>query len=491
MKKVFKKINKLKFAKLVIFFLVLYFTFVLRAHNFDRTPGTGHLEEMLYAWSGLYLIETGVPVSWSTLDYPKRAEVFKGRVDFQGGDPMASVTLYKPWLDEPPLFSLLVGAFAHYYNADRNDVIPASYIRTPIVIISAATSILVFLTASLVSGFWTGILAMLLYGTIPIMVFGSRLAVPENLIALFLMITVFLLLKFEIKPRFWYLGVIALLAGIGGLAKPTGYFLLPLAIYFALSKKQYKNIIFLVITIIPFIAFFFWYGLHFDSEIFWRIFSIQGQRPVGFSSLGWFFTSPAYDIRMLTDSWYIFSLLAAGFFIFKPKEGLAKWISIFFIYWVIIIMLSGGEADLLPWYRYPVFPLLAIFAAWGVQFIVKEANFLTTFLAAGFFLGNRFLLVNAFRTNVLPGHYRAIFSGLMLPAVLNFIYHKPWLETLNRLIIVIIIIFGLFFNIQYIYNRFELECESITCAMTPSTKLSTAYFPVFWRWLVLGESTYK
>lgn len=79
MKKIAKFTTSNNF-KIIIFLLTLIFTFILRAHNYEKVPTANHLDEMLYAWSGLYLIETGVPVSWSTLDYPKRAEVYKGRI---------------------------------------------------------------------------------------------------------------------------------------------------------------------------------------------------------------------------------------------------------------------------------------------------------------------------------------------------------------------------------------------------------------------------
>lgn len=490
----FSRIQQLiqsKTFQVIVFLLVFSFTFILRAHNFDRVPPMGHLEELLYGWSGIYLVEEGVPVSWSTLDYPKRAEVSKGLKSYQGGEPIVSVALQKPWLDEPPLFSLLVGWFAHLYGADRNDVLPTSYIRTPVIFISSLTSVMIFMVAKIVSGYWTGILAMLLYGTIPIMVFSSRFAVPENLIALFLMIMVYLLLKFEEKPKFLYLLPIPLLAGLGGLAKPTGYFLLPLALFFAFRKGMLKSCFYLILATIPFIAAFIWYGLYFDAEIFWQLVSIQGFRPVGFSSLGWFFTSPAYDINMLTDSWYIFALLSAAYFIFAPGAGLKKFISLFFVYWVIIVMLSGGEGDLLPWYRFPAFPLLAILGAWGLQFLVKRADFFTTFLTAGLLLGGRHLLANAFRPDALPTTYRLVFSGLMLPSLVRFVFDKDWLEKLCRLVIVGVVVVGIYFNVVYIYNVFELTCESKSCPFGPSTELSSLHFPIIWRWFVLGEPKYR
>ncbi len=96
--------HRLAQFKTIVFLAVFVFTFILRAHSYERVPTSNHLDEMLYAWSGINMIETGTPVSWSTLDYPKRAEVYKGMISYKGGIPEASVTLYKPWLDEPPLF---------------------------------------------------------------------------------------------------------------------------------------------------------------------------------------------------------------------------------------------------------------------------------------------------------------------------------------------------------------------------------------------------
>lgn len=486
-----KSLLKKRYFKVFVFLLVLYFTFVLRAHNYERVPDFGHLEEMLYGWSGIYLIETGVPVSWSTLDYPGRTEIFRGILDYKGGAPYAPVRLYKPWLDEPPLFSLLVGWFAHLYNADRNQVIPAAYLRFPVIFISTITSILTFLVAKKVSGFWTGILSMLIYGVTPIMVFGSRMAVPENLIACILMLVILLIIYFYETLKVRYILPIPILIGVAGLSKPTGFFLLPLVVFMVFAKKYYKLCVYLILATIPFILAFFVYGLYYDSEVFWRILNIQSYRPVGFSSLAYFFTSPAFDISILNDSWYVFCLLSAIFFIFMPKNGLEKFISLSFVYWIIIVMISGGEADLLPWYRYPVFPLLSIIGAWGLQYLIRRADFFSSFIIIGMLLGSRFLLVNAFRPNIQPLDYRLLFSSLMLPSVFHYIYPQKWLQKLNKLLLIIIIIVGLYFNSKYIYNRFDLVCENVDCPLGPTTNLSGIHFPIIWRFFVLGEHNFK
>lgn len=491
MKAKFKETNNItsnKYFRITLLLLVFYFTFVLRAHNYDRVPGFGHLEEMLYAWSGIHLVETGVPVSWSTLDYPPRSEVYKGEMGYATNSIKVGVTLYKPWLDEPPVFSVLVGWFAHIFGAARDQIIPPAYMRFPVIVIGAITSILVFLIARLVSGYCTGILSMLIFGLTPIMVFGSRLAVPENLISLLFMLTIYLLLKFHQTLKIRYVLIIPLLAGIAGLSKPTGYFIAPFAIFMVFMKKYYKTSLYIFLATLPFIGLFFAYGLYYDPQIFWRITEIQAYRPVGFSSLGWFFVSPAYDINTVTDSWYIFCLLSAAFFVFVPKKGLEMFISLAFIYWVMVVMISGGEADLLPWYRYPVFPLLSILGAWGLQKIVAKANIFSSFLAFGMLLGNRFLMVNAFRENIQPIEYRVTFTALMLPSVFYFIWNKKWLERICRLLIIIVIVIAGYLNAVYIYNKFDLDCQSKSCEFGPQNFLSTMHFPVVWRFFVLSST---
>lgn len=474
--------------KICIFLLVVIFTFILRTHNYDKTPPLGHLEEHLYGWAGLYLIETGVPVSWSTLDYPKRATVYSGEVKFMGGEPRAYVDLRKPWLDEPPLFSLLIGWVAHTYGADRNSLIHSAYLRLPSIFLALATTIMIFLVVRTLSGYWTSVLAMLIYGTTPIAVFASRMAVPENLIALVLIILVYLLIRFDKKPQFLYLLPMPLLIGVAGLSKPTGFLLLPFVLYFAYVKKSLKYFLYLSLVTLPFIILFFAYGIYYDAEIFWKIFNIQALRPVGFSSLGWFFVSPSYDIYTLqfVDGWYIFSLLC-GFYYLLTKGDRKKWIVSFaFAYWLVVVILTGGEGDLLPWYRFPMFPLLAILGAWGLKIVVDRANFFTTILAAGLLLGSRHLVVNAFRPNITPTNFRIIFSLLTIPSVFYSIYPKDWLRLICKIIVIGIIIAGTYLNSVYIYNQFEIVCEGAECPFGPPTKLSSIYFPFFWRWIAIG-----
>lgn len=488
-----KKNNPLK---IILFLAVFVFTFILRAHNYERVPTSNHLDEMLYAWSGINIIETGVPVSWSTLDYPKRAEVFKGKIDYKGGPPEASVTLYKPWLDEPPLFSVLVGYFAHIYGANRNEFIPSSYIRIPMIYIAALVSILVFLITQKLAGFKTGLLAMLIYGVTPVFVFGSRTAMPENLIALCFVVIMWLLLKYREKLNFWTLVPIPVLVGIAGLSKPTGYFLLLFSVlvmvWFSAKKITVKQIItrsiYLILGVVPFVAYYFWYSYHLDPEIFKIVFSIQSGRPVGFSSFAWFLISPSFDTFIFKDGWYLFSVVYALYLLIKPKDINLKFISLAFVFWMLVAMFTGGEADLLSWYRFPVFPILAIISALGVRHLIGLNNPFSTFIFFGLLLTSRFLLSTPFNPNVEPMAYRVWLVILLAPGLLSFVFKNKIFKNLNKIVAVGIIVVGMFLNVSLIYSYYELICEAKTCSMVPTTKLSELRFPFVWRFLTFKFS---
>lgn len=485
--------NKTWFKTLTLI-AVLIFTFILRAHNYDREPDIGQLEEMLYGWAGINLIAEGVPISWSTLDYPKSAEVFRGEITLDGSDPKAHVTLFKPWLDEPPVYSLISGGSAYLFGANRWNILPSSYVRLPQIFISFLVSIMIFLIAKKVSGFWMGFTSVLIYGTVPIFVISSRLAVPENLIGLIFLIMIFAILKLREKFSLAWIIVIPILIGIGGLSKPTGFLIAPLFIYELFLKKYYKSIGYTFLVVIISILAFLGYGIYYNQEIFWYITQIQSTRPIGFASLSYLFTSPAFDINLFYDSFYIFCLLSFFYYVFSPAirketDHPGKNFLVFAaVYWLIIIIMSGGERDLLPWYRYGMFPLLAIFGAWLLKEAIMNFSFVKSIFLICLFLGNRFLLINPFRPGIDPMPFRIIFSLLILPSLGYEVFKIKSLKLLGQSIIIGAFIVGVYFNSVYIYNAHELECERRECPIGPSTPVSRLHFPVLWRFFVLPPS---
>src|SRR3989344_7496969 len=278
--------------KLAVFLLVFYFLAVIKLHGYDRMPAPAHGEELLYSWSGIYLIETGVPVSWSTLDYPKENLVFDGIVGDKHNLFMPA-KLWRPWLDEPPLYSLLSVGAGHLFGDDRTKIIPPSRARIPSVIASLFTMVLVFAVGVEFFGYWMGILAMAFYGLSPILVLGSRLSVPENIIAVGVIGSLLLAKKCLEKPRLVFPIGVGLTTAVLGLMKPTGFFLAPLAIFLTLSKKRWRHAgIILALTLLG-VAAFAAYGYYYDWDLFLKIVSIQGRRFAGWTGFAHPFYFPA------------------------------------------------------------------------------------------------------------------------------------------------------------------------------------------------------
>ncbi|MBU1200467.1 glycosyltransferase family 39 protein [Patescibacteria group bacterium] len=479
-------LRNLRFWLVVLTFIILA---IFKLHGYDRMPQTSHAEELLYGWSGIHLIETGVPVSWSTLDYPKENIVFDGIV----GDPSnvyLPATLYKPWLDEPPLYSLLSGGVAHLYGDDRWDVLPVSHTRIPSVLASLVTTILIFFVGNSFFGYGTGLLAMIIYGLSPIMVFGSRLSVPENIIAMAVMIGLLLAKKYKKKPETGIAVIFGVITVILGLMKPTGFFFAPLAMFLVAQKKRWKDFWLIGGLMFVGILLFLAYGYWLDWDMFLEIVRIQGGRFAGWSGLGHIFTSPAFDIFLMFDGWYIFCMISALFWGIKGKGKIGlKLINLFFFYWLMVTLLSGTEGDLLPWYRYPLFPLLAVYGALGLKWIYKNINLLGLTLVIGMLLSSRYYLHNAFRPTTPTIVYRLSFCLGLLPLLLNKIWPKKLFIKISRGVVIVVVALGLFFNAKYIYSVFEIRCESIECPFGPSTKLSEVYMPVFWRWFVMKDPT--
>ena len=350
-------LKKIKFnGKYLIFGILFLFLSILKFHNYDRVPDSVHAEELLYSWSGINLIETGVPMSWSTLDYSKENLMFDGIVgDIKG--VYLPAKLYKPWLDEPPLYSLMSGGVAHLFGDDRNMVIPTSHSRIPSVLASIVTMFLVFWVGYKFYSFKIGILSMCFYGMTPTIVFGSRLSVPENIIALAVIISLLLVKSYLKKPKLIYPFIFGILSLILGLMKPTGFFLAPLCIYFAVKNKRWKDILIIIGFVILGVFLYALYGYGYDWNLFKTIISIQGNRFAGWTGLAYVLNSPSFDITLFFDGWYIFGLFFALFFSFQKKMSKnTKLLSMFFFYWLVLSVISGSEQDLLPWYRYPFFP---------------------------------------------------------------------------------------------------------------------------------------
>jgi hypothetical protein len=472
-----------KKVKVFVFILVFLLGIVLRLWKYPFYPFAGHAEEYLFVWSGLSLIEKGVPISWNDLPvYGEKYVYFRGVAPNPAGGEGLGVRLLKPWLDEPPVFSLLVGGIAKLYNLPNFTVISPYVIRIPSLIFSFITLAFVFLLAQKYFGYWLGILSLLVYATIPTIVFGSRLAVPENLITLLMMVILWLVLDYLGSKKRWKRNLAIFLAIIAALAKPTGLFLLPFIIFWLWRDKRWLEGIWSgIIGALAFFGIYFTYGFHFDRELFLKVFFYQAQRPAGWSGLAFLITNPGFSIDTFLDGFLILGFLALVYLLFKKRDKGEEIILFSFIFSLLVVIFSGGKQDQLAWYRYPIYPYLSIATALLIREVWKQPSFLASALFIPLVMTNIDLLESPFRRIKFfleSRFYRLALIGLLFPsACLFFSRKKIWLK-LARLIIALTLAAGICFNIWVIGSRFNLLCNNTICPLPQKINL---FKPAFLR----------
>jgi 4-amino-4-deoxy-L-arabinose transferase-like glycosyltransferase len=478
MKKAFKQVFANKKIKALLLILVFALGVGLRLWKYQFYPFAGHAEEYLFVWSGLSLIEKGVPISWNDLPVYEDKHIYWTGIAPNSGPSQGGigVRLLKPWLDEPPLFSLIVGGISKLYGLPNFTVISTYVIRIPSLIIAFVTMIFVFLLAKRFFGYWQGILALLIYSITPVIVFGSRLAVPENLIAMLFVMCLWLIQEYLQSNKVWQRNLAVFLAALAGLAKPTGFLLVPFVAFFVLERKRWREgIAMLVVGSVMFWLPFLAYGAYFDWDLFWKVISVQGSRPAGWSSLAYVLTNPGFSIEIFLDCLIVLGFLSLVYLIFKKEKTAGEQVLTFsFVYTLLVVLISGGKHDQLTWYRYPVYPFMAISTALFLKEIVKTPSFLTSALAIPLLLGNVDLLENPFwRGNsfIQSGPYRAVFFLLLLPSMLGLVFSQKFFTKLARASLVLSLVLAVVINTWVVKSRFNILCDHEHCSLPEKINL--------------------
>ncbi len=475
----------MKLTKWLILILAFAFFFTLKSVNYDRYPLMGHLEEYAYAWTGIHLIESGIPKTWSPAGkFASQDNAFSGKM--VGYNTELSVDILSPWLDLPPLYGLLSGGVAYLYGAAGWSVLPASYIRLPALFFAFATTLILFLLTKKLFGFWPAMLATTIYSLTPLFVFGQRLSVAENGITFFYILSVYLTLLFLAKQRWYLLLLLPIAVGLAGLMKQTGFLISFFIIFLLIKDRFWKEAAFVLFGISWFVGVLFAYGAAVDWDLFLQVSLNQSSRPIGFLGFPFLLSSPGYNIDFLYDGWYIFSLFAVVYLaITKFADKRIQLVSLSFIFWAMVVVFSGGQTDVLLWYHYPFFPFLTIAASLLIIEIIRQPNLITSVLIIGLLLSGRSFLSNEFKPQIEPMRFRLLISLLVSPAILFFLFKKTVFQELTRIVLVGVIITGLFLNSQVIYSAFPIASESKSYPFGPGTFLSGAYLPFFWRFLLI------
>lgn len=403
--------TKLKFLG-IIFILIL--GIILKVHNYSIYPQRGATsDEYSYSFQGVSLLTKGIPISWSSFtEYKNLRHLTINKLYFP---------IVYPYFDHTPLNGIVTGAWAVAFGENTFEKIQLKTIRVVPIILSAVSSLLIFLIGLKLFDYKTAIWALLIYITTTIFAIQGRVVLAENLITPLLLGSIYAFIEFYKKINIQKTILLGTLAGLTFWTKELGIVGFFTLLYLSVSEKiKIKYIILLISVFLFFIAAYVAYGTYFDAQIFWRILSQQSARIIGPDTLFYIISNPIIVNKFYYDGWYFLGFFAFFLSFSSYKEN--KFILVPAVLYFLLLLSALTQKGEMGWYIIPLFPFLSLLTA---KFLVEQTQkigfgifvfliFIGMYVIKYFYEANFGLTSFQFRTHLL-----IIFMPIFLAVVLN------------------------------------------------------------------------
>jgi hypothetical protein len=266
--------------------------------------------------------------------------------------------------------------------------------------------------------------------TIPYFVVAHRQSFLENLITpvflgVLILLDQWLKERKEKRKRVQLIGLM-LLVFLSGWLKVTG-FIIPFLVggWMLINKKAktgWRTIMLGLLSILAYLG----YGLITNSQGFLQTLTHQGGRGAFVGSFFYGLTQPEF-YGSFKDGWYVLGFVISFWLLSRYKEKPVRFWAWFFTGWVLVLFLTAGRFTNSPWFRYPLFPFMAIAIGNYVNRLLKE-NSLFMMLPV-FLLGmTGFDLAGI---EISPNLVRLFTGILFLPFGLRLVWDKKPLKQLT------------------------------------------------------------
>jgi hypothetical protein len=370
--------------------------FLLRLYHYDTVPQyCATRDEFAWTWSGISLLHEGLPRAWSLL--PSYGPTKYVDVHGQG------FALVQPFLDHPPLFSVVMGLWMWLGGVKQMFDAELHYMRI--------SSLLFF-----VGNFWmvwrllprffertTVLVALVYFAVSPLAVVQQRLVISENCILFTYLVTHYCLIRFDETRRRRYLAGVA----AGAVALP----LIKVAavcysVYFTVVSRLRRNwTLTLTVAAGTLVGLAAWvvYGTRIDAHLFFSLMGDQRARWNGF----WGFYQLLFNPKIVESAFPYTPFILASLLIFQ-QLGNPRTREFYLQYpiFIALMTLMVDQHNVYGWYLMPMYPVLSAAVA---QFLVRlfsdeSATFALTWAVAVFpYVG--LMLLNAGNGPVLRYGY--------------------------------------------------------------------------------------
>ncbi|MBR8831047.1 MAG: hypothetical protein N5P05_003752 [Chroococcopsis gigantea SAG 12.99] len=439
--------NLLPKENLLYCFLITGLGAILRFYNYTILPPDNWTsDEYAFAWSGMSILQQGVPTSWSwltpsdnfpTVVWPERNLRFR---------------LVTPWFDHPPLFGLLVGLAAIIGGARTFFQCNLYSMRFPSLLLGIACLLLVYIIAYKLFNTPVAVIAGLLYATNPNTVFLSRLAISENLVVFFALLVILLYWYYHQTQNARFLWVAAVCAGLATLAKVTAIYLPVLLVFLLIFDKKWRNIPIVLAIGLGLTSLYYLYGNLYYHDFFVSIIHEQSLRFESFNFLQYFILPKVF----FEDGWLILGLLSLVLILKDGTENISNRLITFPIFlYALTLIFTGAQSHYFTWYTIPFYPFVFIALAIFMGQFSQSPNLVWAsliFITAGIWLFN--LTLSGWVLESPTGrYYFMLVTALILTMYLLYdigkLIKKPTINYVNSGLFALLLLGNLYLVFNY------------------------------------------
>jgi Dolichyl-phosphate-mannose-protein mannosyltransferase len=335
-------------------------------------------DEWNWAWAGLSQLQGMPPTAWTIFwkAYPPSVLVA----------PPAPYTLplVHPWVDAPPLFSWLIGAYA-WLDGDRtlNDVINDPAPRLLGILLSLAAMALAYALGRLVLGVFPSLVGLWLLATAPIPVVLDRLVAAEQLIAVPLLAACLAIYRLRRTPddgRWQWLLLGCCL--VAPWVKAPGLVVGISAVLLLLARRQFRLAAIAGGITIASQAAVLVYTASLDWHSYVAEVSIRASQLSALTGYRFITNSTGFDGQQALDGWWLLGWLGLAEFLGR-RRGDSDLVAVPAVVYLILMLgtaayYSAGYG----WYRLAVMPLVYLAAGRFLWLAVWELSWLRLGIAA-------------------------------------------------------------------------------------------------------------
>jgi hypothetical protein len=376
----------------------------LRTWHRDTVPKHNEtIDEYAWAWSGMTLLRDGVPKAWSYL--PE----YRG-VPWQEWRGWG-YRIVRPWLDHPPLFSVVVGAWMVLGGYRDIFTVDLAWMRwVPWFLFIADFWVLVLLLRRYFSRDEL-LLGLAFFAVSPLVVVNQKLVICEDWLVLIYALTHLSLLNYDETRRKRYLAGVWL----GAFALPFSKIAaMGLSLYLFMVALLRKNrALALAIgagTALGLGAYLVW-GAIYDWRQFLQVMHGQASRFKGFGGA----FELLFDFKMVSTK-FIYYPFYLGLFTVLFSGGRARELYLQYPIYIACMVFFVDENQVYGWYLIPMYPVLCMGVAQFVLKMIRDMDARYLFVWALFVLPYLFGMVpkGSVRQNDLVRYaYLAVMLALL------------------------------------------------------------------------------